>query len=156
MVEWLLDNGADPNAESDVDFTPLSSAALSADKSVIDILLKRGGNPKRGQLFHCVAARLELEIAIPETLFKAGAPIDEIEYADHPGSWQLRWDFKRGTPLHKACTVGNVLVAQFLLDKGVDLQKLNTRGQTPLDVAHQRGQDEVVKMLERAKSNVKL
>ena len=57
-------------------------------------------------------------------------------------------------PKHVACALGNLGVVRFLLDKGAELQKLNTRGQTPMDLARQHSRDEVVRLLEETEGNV--
>ncbi|KAK0246731.1 hypothetical protein LTR35_017529 [Friedmanniomyces endolithicus] len=84
MAEWLLDHGASPNVQSAVDFTPLSAAVSVANKQVVEIMLKRGGDLRRGQLFHCVARSGQAESIVMENLFEAGAPIDEIEFENDP------------------------------------------------------------------------
>ena len=45
MVRWLLDAGADPNARSAGDGTPLHTAAFTGNLPVIQMLLAAGGDP---------------------------------------------------------------------------------------------------------------
>ncbi len=52
------------------------------------------------------------------------------------------------TPLHSACSSGNVDVARALLAAGADTTLRNARGQTPLDAARASDRDEVVALLE--------
>lgn len=46
MVRWLLDAGADPNARSTTDGTPLHTAAFTGNIPVIQMLLAAGGDPE--------------------------------------------------------------------------------------------------------------
>jgi ankyrin repeat protein len=47
VVGWLLDAGADPNAEGEDRFTPLHEAVLHGRLNIIRLLLSRGADPKR-------------------------------------------------------------------------------------------------------------
>ncbi|KAJ5431315.1 hypothetical protein N7445_009047 [Penicillium cf. griseofulvum] len=52
MAIWLLDRGADPNTRCDIDNTPLSYAVRYAGLPTIDLLLRRGGDVRIGQLIY--------------------------------------------------------------------------------------------------------
>lgn len=64
MTAWLLDHGADPNRQCVIDLTPLSLAVESSSISVIQLLLSRGGNARKGQALHHVIERDSDNIAI--------------------------------------------------------------------------------------------
>lgn len=148
LVEWLLQNGASPNVQSAIDFTPLSAAVLDANVPVAKSMIKAGGDVKQGRMFHCAARSGQANVEMLNILFEAGAPLDDIEFEQLPKSWQLRWDFNRGTPLHVACALGNTGVVLYLLDRGADWRKLNTTHQTPIDIAREGDYDEIVMQLE--------
>lgn len=46
MIEFLLNNGADPNIRNADDVTPLYYAINQGDVNVVRLLLERGANPK--------------------------------------------------------------------------------------------------------------
>ncbi len=46
VVGWLVDAGADPNAEGEDMFTPLHDAVLHGHLDIIRLLIKRGADPK--------------------------------------------------------------------------------------------------------------
>lgn len=137
MVTWLLDHGADPNALGfgGMDLTPLSCAVGIADRSIVELLLSRGGDLNRGQLFHHAADRVSVDEALLELLDHGKAPFDDIQYESHARSRYLRQDFSRGTPLHHACASGNTTAVRFLLTKGADTERLTTRGNKPIELA---------------------
>ncbi len=53
------------------------------------------------------------------------------------------------TPLHLALQYGHVDIVQTLLNAHADYTVRNTRNQTPLDVAHERGDTAVLDVLSR-------
>ena len=138
MVEWLIDNGADPNAECYIDYTPLSVAVSESNIPMVSLLLACGGNAKKGQLMHRAACLPAVDASLLDMLFEAGAPLDEIEYEHHLSS--LRWTslFERGTPLHEACKHDNKEAVRWLVDRGADPWRRNTRGYTPDVVAREQ------------------
>jgi ankyrin repeat protein len=58
------------------------------------------------------------------------------------------------TPLHEAVERGHVNVVRFLLDHGADRGLRNEFGQTPLDIANLNGNEEISKILVRARTEV--
>ena len=44
LVRWLIEHGADPNARCRYDITPLSVAAATASKEVIELLFELGAS----------------------------------------------------------------------------------------------------------------
>jgi len=63
-------------------------------------------------------------------------------------------DEKGSTLLHLACNKGNLEVVEFLIEKGADIEAVNSGGFTPLQIASSRGQREVVELLINKGSNI--
>lgn len=51
------------------------------------------------------------------------------------------------TPLHIACQSGHTKIAGLLLDRGADIDHMNTEGSTPLNIAIREKCNEIVKQL---------
>jgi ankyrin repeat protein len=47
VAGWLLDAGADPNADGEDSFTPLHEAVLHSHLEIVRLLLRRGADPRR-------------------------------------------------------------------------------------------------------------
>ena len=57
FVRWLVANGADINARSQLDESVLSIAIASGSIAVVDFLLTQETDYTRGDLLHCAAQR---------------------------------------------------------------------------------------------------
>ncbi|TKA74244.1 hypothetical protein B0A55_05686 [Friedmanniomyces simplex] len=149
MVECLLEKGADPNVTHSIDYTPLSAAVHGGNLSVVETILRNGGDARQGQLMHnAVLAHGEFPVKLAELLHH-GAPLDDIHYADHWPSLRFYQDLPRGTPLHKAAALGNVPAVKWWLAKGADPKKCDVRGRYPSEVARMRGHGDVGSLLDR-------
>jgi hypothetical protein len=152
MAIWLLDHGADLNHACDLDLTPMSYAMTDAPLSMVDMLFLRGGNIRYGQLLHHAVLRegpdaLEL---VRKLIEEHGAPFDEVKYKDKPDSFSKRCMFGLGTALHRAAEFNKRDIVEYLLWKGADPLKLDTKGRTPRFWAEERGHKEVADILESA------
>lgn len=150
MVTWLLDHGADPNRQCVVDLTPLSFAVEDAPLAVIELMLSRGGDTRRGQLLHHAVERETDNIAVLKLLLATGAAINATMYEDHYPSLALYCFMALGTPLHRAAELGKVEVVQYLLSQGADVSIKNAKGNTAVECARQFNQSEVIQLLEEA------
>ncbi|KAJ5246666.1 hypothetical protein N7468_001649 [Penicillium chermesinum] len=150
MVAWLLDHGADPNRQCVIDFTPLSLAVESAPVSVIQLMLSRGGDVRKGQLLHHAIERNSDIIAVLSLLLEKGASINSTMYKDHYPSRTLS-SFMLGTPLHKAAELGKADVVSYLVSKGANLNNKDAKGRTALEYARMLNQREVIHALEKSK-----
>ncbi|SPQ23414.1 49c22cb9-5628-4943-804e-7c10fbec3dec [Thermothielavioides terrestris] len=79
-------------------------------------------------------------------LLDRGAPLNAVMYANHAGSWRMYFFLERGTPLHKAATIGNAEAVRFLLDRGADPRIPNSKGRTALECAERAGHKEIVEI----------
>ncbi|KIW81224.1 hypothetical protein Z517_04249 [Fonsecaea pedrosoi CBS 271.37] len=130
LVHWLIEHGANPNAQCRFDITPLSIAAQSASKEVIEQLFELGASVKYGQPLHfAVYANRPDEIIT--LLLEKGAPINGIMFEDHQLSYYHWKEFGLGTPLHIAAEAGNARLVKLLQERGANLNIRDTLGQLP-------------------------
>jgi len=94
MTIWLLDRGADPNARCDIDYTPLSYAVKFADLPTIDLLLRRGGNVRKGQLMHNAIYRESYTLKVVKDLIPWCS--SQFSYVPRPSSFLGHVPFYEG------------------------------------------------------------
>lgn len=132
MTSWLLDQGADPNAECDIAYTPLSHAIQTASLEIIHLLLRRGGNVQRGQLMHNAIWRKSENLEVAQLLIALGAPFDYLLYEDHIPS-QNMFPFMIETPLHTAVAFHRPEIVNLLLQQGASTEIRNSQGKTVME-----------------------
>lgn len=148
MVRFLLDNGANPNAETvlfgegdgeDTTSTPLTLAVLwGQDIRIIKLLLDRGANPNafdgNGKTALMALAEINdgdgdidgVRAATVDILLSRGA---EIEARDKLNGW---------TPLMWAASHSKAYMVQLLLDKGANVNATGKAKETALALAQKR------------------
>lgn len=151
IVAWLLDHEADPNRQCVIDLTPLSLTVESAPVSIIQLMLSRGGDVRKGQLVHHAIKRHSDNIAVLSLLLGKGADINSTMYEDHYPSRALFSFMDLGTPLHKAAELGKADVVRYLISKGANLNNTDAKGRTALEYARMLNQREVIHALEKGK-----
>jgi len=129
VAELLLAREADVNGQDCLGWTPLMVAAICGQTQIAALLLSRGAavNAMCGPCgpLHFAAWQGHAEVAA--LLLERGA---------HIGLHQPRDGL---TPLHLAAFYNQPAVAQLLLDKGADAAAKLDSGQTPIDLAKNRG-----------------
>ncbi|KAJ9490528.1 hypothetical protein VN97_g2710 [Penicillium thymicola] len=128
MAAWLLDHGADPNRQCVIGLTPLSFAVERAPISVIQLMLSRGGDARKGQLLHHAIEGHSDNIATLWLLIGNGADINSTMYEDHYPSRALFCFMALGTALHKAAELGKVDVVRYLVNEGANLSIKDANG----------------------------
>jgi len=146
FTQWLLDRGANPNVRCYLDLTPLSFAIRRAQLSTIKILLDQGSIDK-GQLVHHAIERSQDSIEVLQMLVSKGASVNVIQYSEHLDSWNHEHFKGLGTPLHRAVELGKSDVTQYLLQIGADRTIKDTKGRTPLDIATDMGDADLIRLL---------
>ena len=141
VVHLLLDRGADPNTGNKYGYTPVYAAAIKGHKDVVQLLLDRGAHPNSSDTFgqtplHRAVSNGHKDVT--QLLLDRGADPDR---ADTYG-----WT---STSLHRAARRGDKDVVQLLLDRGADATKTDGYGLTPLQLAAQRGYNDIIRLLER-------
>ena len=149
LTRWLLDHGADPNAERicmecKMGQTPLSIAMWRAPWSIIQLLIERGGpeSLRCGHLlWHVVQRVLPDRLEVMEYLLKNGAAADvrRLQFEDRPeAARQADWVIGRGTPLHTAACNGCLDAVKLLIAWGADPAQPDSKGRLPIDEAQTR------------------
>lgn len=154
MVKWLLDHGANPNSRCEWDCTPASYAMFRAPLDIVKYLFEKGADPAYGELLQWAVIRTESNsLEVVRDIVEKGAAIDEIKYAKHLESFNSRKPYGFGTPLHRAAEHGKLDIVMYLLEKGANPLKLDSKEKTPRFWAEARGHAEVVRVLKIAEEN---
>ena len=125
----------------------MSVAVRSAEIPVISLLLDHSSIDK-GQLVHNAVERSENAIEILQMLISKGASINQVQYSGHSQSWGHEHFKGLGTQLHRAVELGKGDVVRCLLGMGADRSMKDTKGRTPLDIAKDVEDGELVLLLE--------
>lgn len=173
IVSFLLENGADVNAQWTSRRTPLHNACIDGRDELVSIFLKNGANVKAKDaggdtpLHHACRQGHDsivsilwqhcAKVSISITKNNAGQTpliIASMEGHDHIVSSLLNkgadanneGDDKR-MPLHWACAKGHDKVVLLLLDAGAFVNAKDENRQTPLCLACMNGHDVIVAVL---------
>ena len=122
LVEWLLDRGAEVNAEVTRDGKKISSLSLAyihGHVSIAQLLLKRGATLHPNLILNLPTAG---SLDILKLLVANGADVNRVSKNDGR------------SPLHIACLQTRPDVVVWLLEHGADVTKLNNQGKTALDL----------------------
>ncbi len=127
------------------DTTPLMVAVQKGNVDLIRLLIQNGvdvlGDPYNRKALHIAASSYDLEdrADIVEILLNAGADVNVDDF---------------GTPLHLAAGRGYINISRLLISRGANLNGRSKSGKTPLYVAGQADQLEMVKFLIAAGSTI--
>ena len=134
LVTLLVEAGADPDATDDLDgITPLGQACVKGHTSAIKALIAAGVSLSADDGFtplHSACGEDKIEAA--KVLIEAGADVNAVSHR------------KCSTPLHVAAQWGCHAIVALLLESGADLTLVDSKGETPRDVAVQENQDACV------------
>lgn len=141
FLKWLVTSGADVNARSALDESPLSKAIACGSMDAIRFLLAEGASVHHGDLLHHTALRSNQQegALLAEDLIQRGTDINAYRF-NNPVSFRWRAPYKQLTPLHVACLEKNIPVAQVLLRHGADphrkiLHAGEEKGQSPIEMS---------------------
>ena len=121
VLKVLVRAGADPDAENDLDETPLHQHIF--DPAFTRVLLEAGADPKNRDIAGCTPLHRARDSTVIELLIRAGADPD---IRDHHGKAPLH---------HVAQTRGDVAVVRTLVKAGADPNARSEDGETPLHSA---------------------
>ena len=142
-MKALVASGADPNTLENDRYDIVTIAAVANDIKTLELALSLGcradniTSPYDGTALIAAAHLGHTEVV--EILIRAGAPLDHIN--------NLGW-----TALIEAIVLGNggwkhIDTVKALVDAGSDLNISDRSGQTPLELAKERGYSKIVELL---------
>lgn len=148
LCKWLLEHGADPNAQSVLDITPLSVAVQEASFSIIKLLFEYGGSIEHGQLLHYAIRRVRADyLEVLVFILDKGPHVNQVMYENRPACYELQKPFGIGTPLHEAADMGRLDVVDVLLARGADPNIKDARGELAIERAERNNKVAVVERL---------
>ena len=145
VLKLLVDRGADVNAERKGGRAPLASAVVFGHGAAVRYLLSKGAKPNLGDV-GLSRAVFQGNVEIVKALLEAGAEVKNSGNAIFPG-------FGGSEPiLVFACFSYNAdpQIVKMLLDRGADPAAKSQQGRTPLELARERGYEEVARLLVQA------
>ncbi|RMZ33130.1 hypothetical protein D0859_02713 [Hortaea werneckii] len=150
MVQWFLQNGANPNARCNLDLTPLSVVVEVGQFEV-------GVDEYDPDSFIHHAVRREAPdcAQVVEYILGQGADVNEVMYQHDIKSYLQQEAFGLGTPLHEAAKLGKLDVIELLGRYHANPLIEDSLGMTPIQVAeamnHSDACGQLQKLAERAK-----
>jgi uncharacterized protein len=134
---------ADANLRDQDGFTPLMHAVLAqdADPAIVTVLIDRGADVNaadshQGYTALHFAAR-DQNAALVRTLLGAGAEPDPVDVFGDTPLWRSVMN-----------SSGDLATTKLLVEHGADPNVRNRSGISPLSLARDTGQDDIVKLLE--------
>jgi len=171
LVEYLIENGADIEARSDSQWTPLHSQAYGGHKDGVEVLLAHGADIDAKHAYDMTPLISSIRwdrIEVAKLLIEKGANVDvantlgrtPLIISATEGYFELAKtlldngasisskdnDYKRSA-LHFAALNGHLNIVDALLKKGADVDEKDAAGKTPLDYANKYGHEKVAKRL---------
>ena len=153
LVKLLLDRGADVNAkalyamDTEASVTPLRILLEGVGSGFL--VVERESPINKSAQFHKISK--ETKIAIAKLLIDRGADVN-IKFSNNVG-------VAIGTSLsllHTTAFTGEREIAEMLIEKGVDINARDGKGETPLHWAVRNGQNGVVELLISHGANINI
>ena len=152
IVRVILNHGADPNLRQDPLGSPLCAATSAKDEVTVQLLIEGGADADDGSL-HVALQNGYLQLVT--MLIRAGASLDKSDTAfENPLSAAVaygvvaiqylveQWkadpnvtDGEGRTALHAAANIGTRETVEYLLTKGLDVDKQDLRGWSAIHYA---------------------
>jgi uncharacterized protein len=145
MIKLLLERGANVNVQRKNGSVPLTSAVVFGHGAAVRYLLSKGAKPNVGDV-GLNRAVFQGNVEIVKALLEAGVEVKNSGNLVFPGE---------GGPepiLALACFSYNAdpQIVRMLLDRGADPAAKSQQGRTPLELARERGYEEVARLLVQA------
>ncbi|PVD34087.1 hypothetical protein C0Q70_05350 [Pomacea canaliculata] len=139
MVVLLMGHGADPSSFDGEGYSCIHLAAQFGHTAIVAYLIAKGEDvdvlDKTGMTPLMWASYRVFGYDPVRLLLTFGASLNKVD------------KFHGNTALHWACQTGNHIVIHMLLESGADLNIINAKGQSPLDVAMAAQNMELVRRL---------
>jgi len=145
VLKLLVDRGADVDSQRKSGRAPLASAVVSGHGAAVRYLLSKGAKPNLGDA-GLSRAVFQGNVEIVKALLEAGLEVKNSGNSVFPG-------FGGSEPiLVFACFSYNAdpQIVRMLLDRGADPVAKSQQGRTPLELARERGYEEVARLLVQA------
>ncbi len=170
VVRRELANGVDANAQGETGFTALMAAAQRGHKEIVELLLDKGANVNLKVAFERTLGKQKIKIsnATPMYVASASGQTEVAELLISKGGrvnsmFTLKGENLAGeltqSILHSTVKNGHIETVKLLLDKGASINKLASMPRpgneysiikfTPLDVAIQEEDDEMIELLRK-------
>jgi ankyrin repeat protein len=148
VVQLLLDKGADLHFKTDEGFTPLHVCMLRSIGRRHSAHTVKSIDPMRQELKCChevnkLYSLYEHHDEVVKILLDAGAHVNELANATQTYCPELGGY----SPLHFAAQSDWCPPVRLLLGKGADMHAMNSRGETPEDIASSRQNDRAAALL---------
>jgi hypothetical protein len=147
-VEALLKRGANANARDVQGFDILTLAAVNNDMQLLKLALDNGADPRRvtGPLdgTALISAAHLGHVEIVRALIDAKAPLDNVN--------RMGWTALLIAVLLGNNSKGHIETVELLVKAGADTAIKDRQGATALDHARARGYQDMIKILETARS----
>jgi len=150
VAKYLILAGADVNITANDGTTALLEAAESSAE-ITQLLLNKGADIKarrddgRGLFTSCIFGilmdRVDYELA--EFVLSKGADVNEAATSGDIEGW---------APIHYAVSNGNEELIRFLVKNGADVNATTKDGKTPLSIASEAGNEEIIAILKSHKA----
>jgi len=171
LVEYLIENGANIEARSDGQWTPLHSQAYKGFRDGVELLLEHGADIEAKTSFGNTPLLSSIRwdrIEVTKFLIKKGAnvnPTTELGrtpliisavegnsemarlFLENDADISLKDNNYKRMALHFAALYGQLDIVAALVKKGANVNEKDAAGKTPLDYANQYGHEEVAKLL---------
>jgi len=171
MVEYLIKIGANIEARSDGQWTPLHSQVYYGHKDGVELLLEHGADIEAKFAYDITPLLSSIRfnrVAEAAVLVGKGAKVDSPDamgrtalilsatkgysvlakiLLDGGADVRIRDKNEKRTALHFAALNGHLSIVAELLKKGADVNEKDAAGKTPLDYANTYGHEKVAKLL---------
>ncbi|KAL4225414.1 Palmitoyltransferase zdhhc13 [Mactra antiquata] len=164
IVKYFASKGAIVDRfGGDLNSTPLHWATRQGHLPMVVLLMSYGADPSVRDGEGCSCIHLASQFGHTSIVAYLIAKGQDVDFLDKNGMTALMWasyrvfgydparllltfgakvntsdKYQQNTPLHWACVTGNNVVAKLLLDAGANLDAINAKGESPLDVAAQQ------------------
>ncbi|XP_071503666.1 protein phosphatase 1 regulatory subunit 12A-like isoform X8 [Diadema antillarum] len=164
MVEFLVENGADIEAQDNEGWTALHAAASCGFEEIASYLIESGANiiscNNEGELPLDLAEEEDMEEFLQDEMDKLGVDVEtarseeEEKMLEDAKQWlnskvikERRHPKTGATALHVASAKGYIKVMNILIQAGVDVNAKDNDGWTPLHAASHWGHKEACEVL---------
>ena len=141
VAQWLLDTGADANAQEKGHRTPLHLAVANGRLEIVRMLLGHGVDVNGAATHQSTYNNTPLHEA------SSDVDIDIVRLLVEHGADVHARDQIQSTPLHRASFKGNADIVRLLIEHGADVHVQDLSLSTPLHLALFKGNADIARLL---------